>query len=325
MASQDWLEKDFYKILGVSKDASDAELKKVYRKLARENHPDSNPGDDTAEQRFKEVSEAYSVLSDPEQRAEYDQIRAMSQGGARFTAGGGGAGGFEDIFGGMFGQGMPRTGPQGFGGLFDGLFDGGGGAGMGGGYPGYREPTKGQDVNSRITLDLATAAEGTTVTVESAQGAKVTAKIPAGVTDAQKVRIRGKGYPSPDGGKPGDVIITVGVPKHPVFTRDGNNLRVSVPVTFQEASLGATIEVPALTGDTVKVKVPPGTQSGQVMRVRGRGITSTKGIGDLLVDVHVAVPAHLSKTAKGHLDKLFEALPKENPRDELIAKARRDR
>ena len=96
-------------------------------------------------------------------------------------------------------------------------------------------------------------------------------------------------------------------------------------MTFQEASLGATIEVPALTGDTVKVKVPPGTQSGQVMRVRGRGITSTKGIGDLLVDVHVAVPAHLSKTAKGHLDKLFEALPQENPRDELIAKARRDR
>ncbi len=319
MASQDWLEKDFYKILGVSTDASDAELKKVYRKLARENHPDSNPGDEKAEQRFKEVSEAYSVLSDPEQRAEYDQIRAMSQGGARFTAGGGGAGGFEDIFGGMFGQGGPRPGPQGFGGLFDGLFDGGG---MGG-YPGYREPTKGQDVNSRITLDLATAAEGTTVSVETAQGKKVTAKIPAGVTDGQKVRLRGKGYPSPDGGKPGDVIITVGVPKHAVFGRDGDNLRVEVPVTFQEATLGATIEVPALTGDVVKLKVPAGTQSGQVMRVRGRGITSAKGVGDLLVELQVAVPGHLSKTSKGHLEKLFESLPKENPRDELLAKAKK--
>ena len=323
MASQDWLEKDFYKILGVSKDASDAEIKKVYRKLARENHPDSNPGDAAAEQRFKEISEAYSVLSDAEQRSEYDQIRAMAQGGPRFTAGGG-AGGFEDIFGGMFGQGAPRGGGGFGGGLFDGLFDGAGmGPGGMGGYPRYREPTKGQDIQSRITLDLATAVEGTTVSVDTGTGKKVSAKIPAGVKDGQKVRLRGKGRPSPDGGKAGDVIITVGVPKHPVFAREEQNLRVVVPVTFKEASLGDTIEVPTLTGDVVKVKVPPGTQSGQVMRVRGRGVTSGQGMGDLLVEIQVAVPAHLSKTAKGHLEKLFEALPKENPRDDLIAKAKR--
>ena len=192
-----------------------------------------------------------------------------------------------------------------------------------GGYPRYREPTKGRDVNARITLDLATAVEGTTVSVETGSGKKVSAKIPAGVKDGQKVRLRGKGHPSPDGGKPGDVIISVGVPKHPVFAREDNNLRVAVPVTFQEATLGDTIEVPTLGGGTVKVKVPAGTQSGQVMRVRGRGITTAQGVGDLLVEIRIAVPAHLSKTAKGHLEKLFEALPKENPRDDLIAKARK--
>jgi len=321
MASQDWLEKDFYSVLGVSKDVSDAELKKVYRKLARTYHPDANPGDASAEKKFKDISEAYSVLSDPKERAEYDQIRAMAQGGPRFTAGGGGAGGFEDIFGGMFGGGMPPRGGQGgFGNLFEGLFDQGMG---GGGYPGYREPMKGQDVQARITLDLPTAVEGTTVSVDTPSGKKVTAKIPAGVKDGQKVRLRGKGQPSPNGGRAGDVIITVGVPKHAVFSREDNNLRVVVPVTYAEAALGDTIEVPTLSGDIVKVKVPTGTQSGQVMRVRGRGVTSSDGVGDLLVEVRVAVPTSLSKTQKGHLEKFVDSLPKENPRDDLTAKAKR--
>ena len=319
MASQDWLEKDFYQVLGVSKDVSDSELKKVYRKLARTYHPDANPGDADAEKKFKDISEAYSVLSDPKERAEYDQIRAMAQGGPRFTAGGGGAGGFEDIFGGMFGGGMPRSGGAGFGNLFDGLFD----QGMGGGYPGYREPMKGQDVQARITLDLPTAVEGTTVSVDTPSGKKVTAKIPAGVKDGQKVRLRGKGQPSPNGGRAGDVIITVGIPKHPVFSREDNHLRVVVPITYSEAALGATIEVPTLGGDIVKVKVPPGTQSGQVMRVRGRGVTSGDGIGDLLVEVRVAVPTSLSKTQKAHLEKFVDSLPKDNPRDDLISKAKR--
>jgi molecular chaperone DnaJ len=319
VASQDWLEKDFYKVLGVSKDVSDAELKKVYRKLARTYHPDANPGDADAEKKFKDISEAYSVLSDPKERAEYDQIRAMAQGGPRFTAGGGGAGGFEDIFGGMFGGGMPRSGGAGFGNLFDGLFD----QGMGDGYPGYREPMKGQDVQARITLDLPTAVEGTTVSVDTPSGKKVTAKIPAGVKDGQKVRLRGKGQPSPNGGRAGDVIITVGIPKHTVFSREDNHLRVVVPITYSEAALGATIEVPTLGGDIVKVKVPPGTQSGQVMRVRGRGVTSGDGIGDLLVEVRVAVPTSLSKTQKAHLEKFVDSLPKDNPRDDLIAKAKR--
>ena len=320
MASQDWLEKDFYKILGVDKGVSDAELKKVYRKLARTNHPDSNPGDTAAEARFKEISEAYSVLSDPAQRQEYDQIRAMAAGGPRFTAGGGGAAGFEDIFGGMFGGGRPGAyaggAPGGLGDLFGGLF------GDQGGYS-YGQPVKGQDLNARITLDLATAVEGTTVSVETASGKKIQAKISAGVKDGQKVRLRGKGQLSPNGGKPGDVIITVGVPKHQVFSREDNHLRVVVPVTFGEAALGATIDVPTLDGDKVRVKVPAGTQSGQVLRVRGRGVNAGGKMGDLLVELKVAVPAHMSQAAKGHLEKLIAALPDENPRDDLMSKAKR--
>jgi len=315
MASQDWLEKDFYKVLGVSKDASESEIKKTYRSLARKFHPDSNPGDASAEARFKEISEAYSVLSDSQQRSEYDQIRAMQAGGPRFTAGGG-SGGFEDVFGGMFG-GMPRQGQSAdFGDLFSGLFGGGQG-----GFSGYREPTKGRDVVSRVTLDLPTAIKGTEVSLEGPGGKKITARVPAGVKDGQKIRIRGKGHPSPDGGKPGDVIITVGVPKHQVFAREGDHLRVEVPITFGEATLGATIEVPTIDGEVVKVKVPAGTPSGKVLRVKGRGVRAGAALGDLLVELQVAVPAHLSKAAQGHLEKLMSALPKENPREDLLRRA----
>ncbi|MGB1101072.1 MAG: DnaJ C-terminal domain-containing protein [Pontimonas sp.] len=315
MASQDWLEKDFYKVLGVSKDASESEIKKTYRSLARKFHPDSNPGDASAEARFKEISEAYSVLSDSQQRSEYDQIRAMQAGGPRFTAGGG-PGGFEDVFGGMFG-GMPRQGQSAdFGDLFSGLFGGGQG-----GFSGYREPTKGRDVVSRVTLDLPTAIKGTEVSLEGPGGKKITARVPAGVKDGQKIRIRGKGHPSPDGGKPGDVIITVGVPKHPIFAREGDHLRVEVPITFGEATLGATIEVPTIDGGVVKVKVPAGTPGGKVLRVKGRGVRAGAALGDLLVELQVAVPAHLSKAAQGHLEKLMSALPKENPREDLLRRA----
>ena len=315
MASQEWLEKDFYKVLGVSKDASESEIKKTYRSLARKFHPDSNPGDASAEARFKEISEAYSVLSDSQQRSEYDQIRAMQAGGPRFTAGGG-PGGFEDVFGGMFG-GMPRQGQSAdFGDLFSGLFGGGQG-----GFSGYREPTKCRDVGSRVTLDLPTAIKGTEVSLEGPGGKKITARVPAGVKDGQKIRIRGKGHPSPDGGKPGDVIITVGVPKHPIFAREGDHLRVEVPITFGEATLGATIEVPTIDGEVVKVKVPAGTPGGKVLRVKGRGVRAGAALGDLLVELQVAVPAHLSKAAQGHLEKLMSALPKENPREDLLRRA----
>ncbi|MEW1962603.1 DnaJ C-terminal domain-containing protein [Microbacterium sp. NPDC077644] len=325
MASQDWFDKDFYKTLGVAKDVSDADLKKTYRKLARKYHPDSNQGDAAAEAKFKEISEAYAVLSDPEQRAEYDEIRAMGS-GARFTAGGAGAGGFEDVFS-RFGQGSRQSAD--FEDIFA-MFNQGQGGSFGsgrfgqpsGGFRGFGGPQKGADVTARTTLDFATAVQGETITLQGEDGKPFKVKIPAGVKDGQKIRLRGRGRPSPDGGESGDIVVSITVRPHPVFTRDGLNLRLTVPVKFTEATLGATIEVPTLGGDVVKLRVAPGTPSGRVLRVKGRGVKSSKGTGDLLAELQVAVPAHLDDAARSALLAFKEAEPKENPRAELMAKAR---
>ena len=336
MASQDWFEKDFYKVLGVDKSVTQADLKKAYRKLARQYHPDSNPGDNAAESKFKEISEAYSVLSDEQQRQEYDQVRAMG-GGARFTAGGAGGqgGGFEDVFGNLFGQGgrgrpgqAARGGQQARGGggfedILGGMFGGGGGFGQpSGGFRGFGGPTPGRDITATTTIDFVTATKGDTVTLSGGNGKPITIRIPAGVTDGQKLKLRGKGESSSDGGEPGDLVLTVHVEKHAVFERDGLNLRVNVPVTFAEAALGGTIEVPTLGGDPVRMKVPPGTSSGRVLRVKGRGVETAKGTGDLLARVEVAVPNHLSAAQKEALEAFTAASGDENPRDDLLAKAR---
>lgn len=315
MASQDWLEKDFYAILGVSRDVSDAELKKVYRKLARTYHPDSNPGDAESETKFKEISEAYSVLSDPEQRSEYDQIRAMGSGGARFSAGGAGNGGFEDFFGGMFGGGSNAHFNYQQGGGYEDIFN------LFGAQGAPRGPQRGRDIHASTTIDFETAVNGKTVTLQSG-GQSVRVKVPAGVTDGQKIRVRGRGEPSPNGGAPGDIMLTVSVRKHPVFERDGLNLKLKLPVTFTEATLGATVEVPTLGGDTVKLKVQPGTPSGRVLRVKGRGVKTSKGTGDLLAEIQVAIPSHLSEEAREALEAFRKLEPQENPRDALIARAR---
>jgi molecular chaperone DnaJ len=325
VASQDWFDKDFYKVLGVAKDVSDADLKKTYRKLARQYHPDSNAGDAKAEARFKEISEAYSVLSDPEQRTEYDQVRAMGS-GARFTSGAGGApGGFEDVFGSMFGGGGGgrRAGAQqgGFEDLLGGMFGGGGFGRTTGGYQGFGGPTRGRDLVANTTLDFLTAINGDTITLQPSGGKSIKVKIPAGVSDGQKIRLKGKGEPSPDGGEAGDLVLTVTVRKHPVFERDGLNLRVDVPVTFVEAALGATVEVPTLGGEPVRLRVAAGTPSGRVLRVKGRGVSTAKGTGDLLASVHVAVPSHLSDAAKKNLEAFADSMPKENPRAELLEQA----
>jgi molecular chaperone DnaJ len=297
MASQDWLEKDFYKILGVAKDVPEAELKKVYRKLARKYHPDSNQGDAAAEAKFKEISEAYSVLSDRDQRKEYDQFRAMG-GGARFTAPGGSgqsSQGFEDVFANLFGG---RAGFGGFGG-----------------------PVPGQDLSATTSIAFIDSVNGTTIKLEYSGMAAINAKIPAGVLDGQKIKLRGKGQPSPNGGPNGDLIITVTVKPHAVFSRDGNNLRLSVPITFAEAVLGATITVPTLGGDPVKLKVAPNTPNGRVLRVKGKGVTTAKGTGDLLATVEVLVPAHISDKAAKALKEFEEALPDEDPRQDLLNRA----
>jgi molecular chaperone DnaJ len=328
MASQDWFDKDFYKVLGVDKDVSEADLKKTYRKLARTYHPDSNPGDAKAEATFKEISEAYAVLSDAEQRAEYDQIRAMGS-GARFTAGGsGGGGGFEDVFS-MFGQGRgARTQAPGDFDDFFASFGQGGGFGSGrfgqptGGFRGFGGPQRGADVTARTTIDFLTATKGETITLQGEDGKPFKVKIPAGVSDGQKIRLRGRGRPSPDGGEAGDIVVQIAVRPHPVFTRDGLNLRVTVPVTFTEAALGATIEVPTLGGDPVKLRVAPGTPSGRVLRVKGRGVATAKGTGDLLAEVQVAVPSHLDDAAREALERYAALEPDENPRADLVSKAR---
>ena len=334
MASQDWFDKDFYKVLGVSKDVTPADLKKAYRKLARKYHPDSNPGNPAAEAKFKEISEAHSVIGDPAQRKEYDAVRAMG-GGARFTAPGGGGsqqgGGFDDVFGGMFGGGARQQGysyPQqgGFDDLLGGMFGrGGGGGGFGtstGGFRGYGGPTRGRDVVASTTVDFITATHGDQITLQTQDGRAIKVRIPAGVADGQKIKLRGQGQHSPDGGEAGDIVLTVTVRKHPVFERDGLNLRLHVPVTFVEAALGATIEVPTLGGAPVKLRIAPGTPTGRVLRVKGRGVVTPKGTGDLLAEVQVAVPSHLSKDAEEKLAAFAAALPDENPRDELLARAR---
>ena len=306
MASQDWFDKDFYKILGVAKDVSEAELKKVYRKLARQYHPDSNPGDAKAEARFKEISEAYTVLSDKTQRAEYDAIRA-GHGGARFTGAGpnmGGAG-FEDVFSNLFGGGR----------------GGFGGGGFPGGFGGFGGPTPGADLTASVTIDFIDGVKGTTKKLSFQHGEDVSFKVPAGIKDGGKVKLRGRGQPSMNGGPNGDLLVTVNIKPHPVFTRDGDNLRVSVPVTFVEAALGATIQVPTLGGDPVKLKVAPGTPNGRVLRVKGKGVVTEKHSGDLLATVDIAVPSHLSHKAEEALKAFAEELPDEDPRAELLQKA----
>jgi molecular chaperone DnaJ len=329
MTGQDWLEKDFYAVLGVSKTADANEIKKAYRKLARTLHPDHNPGDARAEARFKEVGEAYAVLSDPEQRQQYDQLRAMA-GGARFAAGSGGPGGgagFEDLFGGLFGAGAgagaggprvryqqtgPGAGGAGFEDILGGLFGGG---------AGFRAPQPGIDLSATTTLPFRQAVQGSTVTL-NVDGSNLTVRIPPGVHDGQKIRMRGKGRASEPGGQPGDLIVTVRVQPHPVFSLDGSDLRVTVPVTFAEAALGTTIEVPTLDGGTVRLKVPEGTPSGRVLRARGKGITTGKGTGDLLVTPQVVVPQRLSGAARDAVEAFAKATNGENPRAELAARAR---
>ena len=300
MASQDWIEKDFYKILGVTKGVSDADLKKAYRKLAKQNHPDLHPGDQAAESRFKDISEAYDVLSDVTERREYDAVRAMG-GGARFQAGGRGSqgGGFEDVFSNFFGG----------GGFPGGGFGGGGFA-----------PQRGQDLTTSSSVDFIDSIHGTNIKL-TVSGKPLTLKVPAGIQDGQKLKLKGKGQPSPNGGQAGDLVVTIKVRPHPVFTRDGDNVRVVVPVTFAEAVLGAVISVPVLGGEPVKLKVAPGTPNGRTLRVKGKGVQHESHQGDLLASVDILVPNRISKKAEEALRAFDNEIPVEDPRATLISRA----
>ena len=335
MASQDWFEKDFYAILGVPADADSAAIKKAYRKLARKLHPDQNPGDSASEKRFKEIGEAYAVLSAPEERKQYDAIRSMSHGGARFTSGGpeGGGAGFEDVFSNLFGGGGGRgnnvrfsTGRGGGGqpnleDLLGGMFGPGGQQGNEG-FGSTPRPRRGQDLEARTTLSFRDAVEGSTVTLSTASGSRITTRIPVGVKDGQKIRLRGKGNPGDQGAPAGDLLLTVQVDKHPVFGRSGDDLTVDLPVTFAEAALGATVSVPTLSGDPVKVRIAAGTPNGRVLRVKGRGIVAKQHTGDLLAKVVVAVPRRLSDKAREAVEVLRAEEADADPRADVFARAR---
>ncbi|GAB3968415.1 molecular chaperone DnaJ [Streptomyces sparsus] len=391
--SREVLEKDLYKVLGVPRDATEAEIKKAYRKLAREYHPDANTGDAKAEERFKEVGEANEILSDAKQRKEYDEARALlGAGGFRPGPGAGGNFNFDlgDLFGGQPGQPGQPGGAGGFGGglgdVFGGLFNRGG--------PGARtQPRRGQDIESEVTLSFTEAVDGATVPLRMSSSAACKAcsgtgdkngtprvcptcvgtgqvsrgggggfsltdpcldckgrgliaenpcevcrgsgratssrtmqvRIPAGVSDGQRIRLRGKGAPGERGGPHGDLYVIVHVDPHPVFGRRGDNLTVTVPVTFPEAALGGEITVPTLGGPPVTLKLPPGTPGGRTLRARGKGAVRKDGTrGDLLVTIELAVPKELGKKAKETLESYRDATADEDPRAALFKAAKGD-
>ncbi|WP_411114928.1 molecular chaperone DnaJ [Streptomyces sp. 029-5] len=393
MSTKDFVEKDYYKVLGVPKDATEAEIKKAYRKLAREFHPDANKGDLKAEERFKEISEANDVLGDPKRRKEYDEARALFGTGFRPGPGAGGNGSFNFDLGDLFG-GRPGGGTQGgpgAGGLGGGLGDVFGGIFNRGGAGTRTQPRRGQDIESEVTLSFTEAVDGATVPLRMSSQAPCKAcsgtgdkngtprvcptcvgtgqvsrgtgggfsltdpcvdckgrgliaqdpcevckgsgrarssrtmqvRIPAGVSDGQRIRLRGKGAPGERGGPGGDLYVVVHVDAHPVFGRKGDNLTVTVPVTFTEAALGGEVKVPTLGGPAVTLKLPAGTPNGRTMRARGKGAVRKDGTrGDLLVTVEVVVPKDLDAPARDALEAYRKATADEDPRAELFQAAK---
>ena len=325
MSGEDWLQKDFYKVLGVSKDADEATIKKAYRKLARTWHPDQNKGNPEAEERFKEIGEAYTVLSNPEQRQQYDAIRSMGAGGFRGGAGGGGASGvnFEDIFG-AFGGGNGgnvrfSTSGGGAGINLDDIFGAFGGFGGAHGSPYQQAPQKGEDLHASTRITLKQSLSGVNIKL-AVSGNPMTVKVPKGIKDGQSVRLRGKGKASINGGSAGDLIVTIHVEEDPVYSREGNDLRMTLPVTFAEATLGANVELPLIDGSTVTVKVPSGSDSGRTLRLKGRGVATKKGTGDLLATISVVVPKDLTPEQLDSIKSLADSLDQSDPRAELVKK-----
>jgi len=379
MAPQrEWFEKDYYKVLGVSEKAPAKDITRAYRKLARELHPDANPGDAAAEERFKEVSAAYDVVGDETKRKEYDEVRAMGpMGAAGFGGPGGpgsagfrpGPGGFNfeggdisDLLGGMFGGGGRRggragrgTGPQRGADLEASL------------HLPFREAVAGVETTLHITSDMpcgtchgsgsrpgtsrttcanchgrgvlddnqgmfsfsqpcgACGGEGSIITdpCPSCRGRgierrprEVRVRIPAGVADGQRIRLAGRGAAGRNGGPAGDLQVLVHVDADALFGRDGRNLTIVVPVTFSELALGVKLTVPTLDDKPVTLKIPAGTPTNKVFRVKGRGVATKKGTGDLLVTVQVTVPAELTKEQRSAIEALADTLPAA-PRDHL--------
>jgi molecular chaperone DnaJ len=390
MTNADWATKDFYKVLGVSKDATSDEVKKAYRKLARANHPDSHPGDKAAEERFKAIAEAYDVVGDGEKRKQYDEMRSVYAGGGFNPFGGGGNGtargttfDVNDLFGGGSGGSGSSTG--GLGDLFGTMFGGGRSTRQ-------AAPRRGADIETEATIGFTDAVDGVTVSLRltsdapcadcNGTGARagtmprvcpecegvgmraasvggaftmnetcptcggrglvvddpcptchgsgrglsnrtISTRIPAGVKDGQRIRIRGKGANGERGGPPGDLWVKVHVQPHPVFGRKEHNLTITVPVSFDEAALGAEIKVPTLDGSPVTVKLPPGTPTGRTLRVRGKGVPHKGGRGDLLVTVEVQVPAVLDAATREAVEAYRAATAGRDLRSNLFSETHR--
>ncbi|MEU8270206.1 molecular chaperone DnaJ [Sphaerisporangium sp. NPDC049002] len=391
MSTKDYLEKDYYAVLGVSKTATAEEIKKAYRRLARKYHPDANQGNTETEAMFKQVSEAYDVLSDTKRRKEYDEARALFGSGLGGYAGGGaprGGGGFPFEFGDLFG-GTAQSGGTGerIGDLFGGLFNRGGRPNS---TTATSRPRRGQDIESEVTLSFTEAVDGTTVALRLTSSSACTAchgtgakagttprvcptcegtgaasrnlgnfafsepcrdckgrgllvddpcpvcegsgrgkstrtlqaRIPAGVADGQRIRLKAKGAPGENGGPAGDLYVQIHVKPHTIFGRSGDNLTITVPVTFTEAALGAEIRVPILQGLPVTLRIPEGTPNGRTFRVRGRGVTRKDGTkGDLLVTVEVAVPQHLDDKERSALEEFRSVSDSADPRADLLKQA----
>ena len=300
--------KDYYQVLGVSPDATEAEIKKAYRKLAKKNHPDATGGDKAKESKFKDISQAYDVLSDDKRRSEYDQERKNPFANMNMGGGGGGPEGFPG-FGGFGGRGGRRTAgrPGGLNiDLEDLLRQGGGGFGdlFGGG---GRAAARGADIQTSIELSLPEAALGGEKTFTMEPGTpnekRLTMRIPAGVEDGETIRLSGQGRPSPGSGAPGNLLIKVTVAPHPQFRRRGPDIEVDVPIAIDEAVLGTTAEVPTLEGTKAKVTIPAGTGSGTKLRLRAKGAGDRKGgRGDLYGVVQIAVPKTISDEARKHIE-----------------------
>ena len=305
MAAKDLYEKDFYKVLGVDKKAPADEIKKKYRALARDLHPDKTKGDSAKEEKFKAVSEAYEILSDAKKRAEYDEARSLfERGGFRAPQGGGFQGGdFHDVFGG----GNPQD-------IFANLF----------GNAARRGPRKGQDLQTEATITFRESVFGTTLDLRLAtdrgQAQNISARVPTGVNDGAKIRVKGKGAQGEAG--PGDLFIQLHVKPHPIFSRKGENLTITLPVTFAEAALGADIKVPTMAGDDVTVRIAPGTPNGRTLRVKGRGIVKGSTTGDLLVTVEVQVPQRVDGKALDALKVFAEEMASEDVRSDFVSKAK---
>jgi len=325
--------RDFYDILGVKRGASKDEIKKAYRRLARKHHPDVNPGDNAAEARFKELQQAYAVLTDDKQREIYDQVGHEAYVNGASAAGPGGQqvdfGDVADFFGGRGRRGpggvsytytVGGDDPRGVGGLFEQLFQQGfGGAQSWEGSPfarGAREQVrqKGADRHVAVSISFEESFSGKELTISDSRGERLKVKIPAGISSGGKVRVAGHGEPGVNGGPPGDLLLIVTVQDHPYFQRRGDNVHLTAPVTFSEAALSTTIEVPTLEGK-VQMKIPAGTQSGQEFRLRGKGFSRKggRGRGDQLVHVEIVVPRRIDMRSRDLLREFAERNPG-NPR-----------